>query len=260
MQYKRDWKTTVLVKEATDRLGIMIDFDPNFTLAGKLIWPDGFTSYWASTSFDINTSGAARISKDKQLTQFFMRKSGVNTVPESFLFHQPIQSEEIQEVVTSIGFPMVVKPNRDMLARGVSLVADHVALPEAIECALKQDRSILFQTYIPGDVYRVTVLDGVVQYVLRKGAFRNKGVRVDITDLHADFQSIAIRATQAVGLRWAGVDMIIEGCHMNQGSICTVLEVNSAPALCHYAEISSETRERTIQTIINILQAIHSVS
>lgn len=259
MKYKKDWKTTVLVQEATRRLGITIESDPHFTLAGKLVWPDGFFSYWSSTSFDVNTSGAARISKDKQLTQFFMKQNGIPTVPDSFLFCKPIQDEEIKEAIDTIGLPMVVKPNRDMLARGVSLVRSVEEIQGAIEVALKQDRNILFQSYMAGDVYRVTVLDGVVQYVLRKGPFQDKGVRVDIIDLHESFKDMAAQAVKSVGLRWAGVDVIINGDHTVGESECRILEVNSAPALCHYADISEETRERTIQTIMNILQAIHTI-
>lgn len=57
---------------------------------------------------------------------------------------------EIQKIIKKVGIPLVVKPMQEGSAVGVTIVHEEKQVQEAIQAAVKYDRQILIEKYIPG--------------------------------------------------------------------------------------------------------------
>lgn len=82
------------------------------------------------------------------------------------------------------------------------------------------------------------------------------GDSIDFTDtIHPDFQKLAINITQDMGLRLAGVDILTND--ITQPLVdYTLLEVNSAPGLAHYASLG-ETQAQNVEKLYRkVLQTL----
>ena len=65
--------------------------------------------------------------------------------------------------------PIVVKPNRASLGRGVSVnITNQKHLKKAYRLAKKYGKRVLVEEYVPGDDYRVTVIDYKHVYVVKR--------------------------------------------------------------------------------------------
>lgn len=72
-------------------------------------------------------------------------------------------------------------------------------------------------------------------YLLDNANLSTGGDSVDVTDeIHPEFKKIAIALTRDMGLRFCGVDFMIEGDISRPPKTYWVLEVNAAPGLDHY--------------------------
>jgi D-alanine-D-alanine ligase-like ATP-grasp enzyme len=72
------------------------------------------------------------------------------------------------------------------------------------------------------------------------------GTSVDVTDtIHASFSSLAIAATEALGLRLAGVDILCENLTADVAEqTWNIIEVNAAPGLDNYSALGDEEAQR----------------
>lgn len=73
------------------------------------------------------------------------------------------------------------------------------------------------------------------------------GDSVDVTaTIHPDFHAFAVGLTRDMGLRLAGVDIIVDGDIDNTPQKYSVLEINSAPGLDHYAK-SGRAQQKIVE-------------
>jgi D-alanine-D-alanine ligase len=66
----------------------------------------------------------------------------------------------IDAVTASLGWPVVVKPNRQGSTVGLSVVRAPAALSGAIETALRYDSEVMVEKFIPGREFTVGILEG----------------------------------------------------------------------------------------------------
>lgn len=86
------------------------------------------------------------------------------------------------------------------------------------------------------------------------------GEVVDVTDdVHARYKQIARDAADAVGLRFAGVDLLCTAVDEVDPSY-TVLEVNAAPGLNNFAATSERAHQRVSQLYRTLLQTMERES
>jgi D-alanine-D-alanine ligase-like ATP-grasp enzyme len=101
---------------------------------------------------------------------------------------------------------------------------------------------------VPEDGERVSVID-VANCAL--GA-----TPLDMTDvLSSELAMLACRATAVLGLRWAGVDLLVDGdpaCATD----AVILEVNHAPRLTHYAAHDPQQEARVRSCLRDVLRAM----
>lgn len=99
---------------------------------------------------------ASAASMDKQITKSIIKHSGVST-PDWFLIEKKdYKIEEIKKIISEkLKFPLVVKPNDQGSAIGLSICKDFSELEEGISLAFQFSQNILLEEYIGG--YEVTV-------------------------------------------------------------------------------------------------------
>lgn len=84
------------------------------------------------------------------------------------------------------------------------------------------------------------------------------GDAVDVTKkLHPEWNSLAVKITRDMGLRFCGVDLMIRGsiAEPPKGNY-VILEINSAPGLDHYASVGGKQRRIVENLYLKVLRAM----
>lgn len=103
----------------------------------------------------------------------------------------------------------------------------------------------------------VLIKDSLI-YLLDNANLSTGGDAVDLTDnIDPDFQKLAINITKNMGLRLAGIDILTTD--ITQPIVdYTLLEINSAPGLAHYALLGEKQIEKVEYLYRKILQALEN--
>jgi len=179
-----------------------------------------------------NTSWGISNSRDKLRAIQIMSRHQIAMPATTFVRDRADVTAAIERVG---GAPVVIKLLEGTQGIGVILAPD-IKVGEAIIETLHSTRqNVLIQRFIKEskgrDIRALVVGDRVVAAMRRvaKGdEFRSnvhRGGSVERVDLDPEFEKLAVRSAQIMGLRVAGVDML-EG---NNGPL--VMEVNSSPGL-----------------------------
>jgi ribosomal protein S6--L-glutamate ligase len=133
------------------------------------------------------------------------------------------------------GAPLVVKLLEGTQGRGVVLGETRKAAESTINAFKSLNANLLVQEFIKdaqGKDLRCFVIDGKVVASMERraseGEFRanlHQGGSARVVKITADERTLAVRATKALGLKVAGVDII----RSSKGPL--LLEVNSSPGL-----------------------------
>ncbi len=133
------------------------------------------------------------------------------------------------------GAPVVIKLLEGTQGIGVILAPDRKVAEAVIETLQSTRQNVLIQRFITEskgrDIRALVVGDRVVAAMRRSAVgdeFRSnvhRGGTTEVVELNDEYQRVAVRAAQIMGLRVAGVDML-EG---DDGPL--VMEVNSSPGL-----------------------------
>ena len=98
---------------------------------------------------------ASAAAMDKDLSKRLFRSAGVPT-PDWLM--SPVTSDAVDEV---LGWPVVVKPNKQGSTVGLGVVRKGPQLQGAIDHALHFDDEVMVERFVPGREFTVGVLDGV---------------------------------------------------------------------------------------------------
>jgi D-alanine-D-alanine ligase len=109
----------------------------------------------AGLAYTGSNHSASAAAMDKDLSKRLFRSVDVPT-PDWHL--GPVSEEFISE---RLGWPVVVKPNRQGSTVGVSVVRTSEDLPPALRSARQFDPEVVIETFVPGREFTVAVLDGV---------------------------------------------------------------------------------------------------
>jgi D-alanine-D-alanine ligase len=173
---------------------------------------------------------------DKDLSKRLFRFAGVPTAEWRMA---PVTEEE---VASALGWPAVVKPNKQGSTVGLSVVRGPEALAAAIALARRHDDEVMVERFVPGRELTVGVLEGralPVGEIIAPGEvfdYRAKyqagGARevfpADLApDLAARVQDLAVRAHAALKLgAYSRIDFRLDP----QGGVWC-LEANSLPGM-----------------------------
>jgi len=186
-----------------------------------------------------NDARAIERSVDKSMTSFLLHRNGVPTpatwAGESAAFAQRVLMRE-----AAAGRQVVLKPLFGSQGHGLKRLGAGAARPGALTPlpSLKPYQQVAYlQRYIdggrPGFDWRVLVVGGRALAAMRrvggKGWIHNfaQGAVCEAADLDAPLAQTAVRATEALGLDYAGVDLIPDP---HDPTRPLVLEVNGVAA------------------------------
>jgi ribosomal protein S6--L-glutamate ligase len=196
-----------------------------------------------------NPTAPATIARDKGRTAELLIRSGVATVPTLVLPAAP--ASDLEQMISSMGSgPLVVKPATSGGGAGVVLCADPKTAARHLEHISQQidfsnpemvianSLHYVVQPYVgAGRDARVFILDGEPLAMTRRTAgadFRTNGAHAAEVEAwwDASVAEVAVEAVKAIGLEYAGVDVI----PTDNGPL--VLEVNGWPGFASTAAVT----------------------
>ena len=180
----------------------------------------------------VNESQAINRSRDKLRSLQILSRTDVGMPRTGFAY----ATQDIDGLIESVGGPpLVIKLLEGTQGVGVVLVESKSAARSVIDAFRQLEANILVQEFIEesrgSDVRCLVVGDSVVAAVERRsidGEFRSnlhQGGEAHQVELSAAERETARAATQALGLEFAGVDIL----RSDRGPL--VLEVNSSPGM-----------------------------
>ena len=179
-----------------------------------------------------NTASGISNSRDKLRAMQILSRHGIAMPPTAFVRNRADVIPAIERVG---GAPVVIKLLEGTQGIGV-ILAPQIKVAEAIIETLQSTRqNVLIQRFVKEsrgrDVRALVVGDRVVAAMRRtaKGdEFRSnvhRGGSVEKVEVDAEFERVAVRAAQIMGLKVAGVDLL----ESDEGPL--IMEVNSSPGL-----------------------------
>jgi ribosomal protein S6--L-glutamate ligase len=182
--------------------------------------------------FPCNRSTAIVRARDKLRSVQLLARAGIS-LPVTGFAHS---IKDVPALVAAVGgAPLIVKLLEGTQGIGVMLIDSDEAARSVIAAFRQVNADILVQQYIAdakGADYRAFVVGGKVIAAMQRqaaaGEFRanlHQGGTAAAVELTAEEHDVAIRATRAVGLDVAGVDLL----RSRRGPL--VIEVNASPGL-----------------------------
>ncbi|MCO8121648.1 RimK family alpha-L-glutamate ligase [Stieleria sp. TO1_6] len=182
--------------------------------------------------FSTNSSGGIANSRDKLRSLQILSRHQIGIPRTTFVRNKRDVLPAIERVG---GAPVIIKLLEGTQGIGV-LLAETIKSAEAIvELLQSQNQNVLIQKFVAeskGRDIRAFVVGDQVIAAMRRVAqgqeFRSnvhRGGMTEVVDLSEEYRNTALRATQIMGLRVAGVDML-EGKDGPQ-----IMEINSSPGL-----------------------------
>ena len=120
---------------------------------------------------------ASAAAMDKDLSKRLFRSAGVPTA--DWL----MAPATIEAATAALGWPLIVKPNKQGSTVGLSLVREPAELQQAIETARRFDDEVMLERFIPGREFTVGILDGNALPVGRDHSIRRAiRLRIQVPD------------------------------------------------------------------------------
>ena len=184
---------------------------------------------------------ASRLGLDKVTSRLRFEQAGLR-VPRWRLLN-PADRASLDGCIAQLGLPVVIKPTSQGSSLGVSIVAHHGELAQALEEAARYDSRVLVEEFIAGRELTVGIVgDEALPLVeIRPMAHRFFDYTAKYTPGETEYlvpamldapltqraQAAGLRAHQALGCRhFSRVDLIL-----NQAGEPVILEVNTIPGL-----------------------------
>ena len=184
---------------------------------------------------------ASRLGLNKVASRVRFERAGLG-VPRWRVL-DPADRQALDGCVGQFGFPVVVKPTNQGSSIGVSIVAHHGELAQAVQDATRYDTRILVEEFIGGRELTVGILghEALPLVEIRPTAHRFFDYTAKYTPGETEYlvpaalegpltsrvQAAGLRAHDALGCRhFSRVDLIL-----NEASEPVILEVNTIPGL-----------------------------
>ena len=161
-----------ILSRVAGRIGARVELEPEFGFAGRILFASGRTHVFRSNNLNINRAGAVAVCEDKGYTSFFLRTAGFRVPRELNFFadrlarNLPAGSrrsiEDACRFAESIGYPVIVKPNRGSLGDLVAAASNAAELGAVAQAILAKYSVGLVQEYVAGNDYRIVVLGGEI--------------------------------------------------------------------------------------------------
>ncbi len=182
----------------------------------------------------INPTDGIRISKDKYLGYYYLKKKGIN-IPETYASNDEMHTyfQILNSKSKNKNDKFVFKPMSGKGGIGIVITGEKSTAGDILSMFALNNRVALFQKFIKnkGDMRIIVIGDeviGGIERIAGKGMQKNgistggKAVAFKVSD---ELKEISVKATKAVKCKISGVDII-----KDKESNYRVLEVNCSPA------------------------------
>jgi len=163
----------------------------------------GARARWMDSSFtDAASSISAKLARNKILAHQLLKRAGVPVAQQAFA---PDVEAAVQQA-HQLGFPVVIKPSDRDGGKGVEAgLADEAALRLAYKRASRHSKSLILESHIHGQDYRLGVINGRLAWV----TFREPaGVWGDGVSTAAELIAQANLDPRRAGKRWSMMTQI----------------------------------------------------
>jgi len=190
---------------------------------------------------------ASSIAMDKTMTKRVWLAEGLPTPRYVLVRREQLETVALNDLVSNLGLPMIVKPAREGSSIGVTKVTQAQQLLAALHAAAQCDADILCEQCIVGDEVTCPVLgEGdlaralpVIRIVAPEGNYdyQNKYFTDDTQYLvpsglpaaeEAAIEALIVKAYQVLGCRgWGRIDVMIDAATRQP----YLLEINTSPGM-----------------------------
>jgi D-alanine-D-alanine ligase len=222
----------------------------------------------AGVPYTGSDADAARLAFSKSASKERFLHAGVPTLPY-VLVHQTDDAARIDRQARKLGFPLVVKPDRQGSSLGVSIVHAVEALPQALARCFAYDAFGVLEPAVIGSEWTVGVIDDQVlpaieietdrEFFDYEAKYADEATRYRFAysaprQVVAAIESAGARAATAVGARGiARVDLMLD-----RASRPWVLEVNTIPGFTSHSLVPKAAARIGISFGELCERAIHS--
>jgi glutathione synthase/RimK-type ligase-like ATP-grasp enzyme len=263
------WKKSVrepfvarLLARIADKAGVRIELEPEFQFAGRIIFPDGNTHVFRANNLNINRAGSVAIADDKNYTSYFLSRAGLR-VPRELSFFSAKLVEKLDpakrrsprhacDFATSVGFPVIVKPNNGSLGNLVIKAHSAEEIVSASKRIFERYDVALVQEFLSGNDYRIVVLgDAIISAYQRTTLYVSGDGRSTVEQLilrkKANLASQA-RPNTEIDPSDFRIDAVLHRHGLNRAS---VLPDGSIQPLLDNANLSSGGDARDITSLLH---------
>ncbi len=203
---------------------------------------------------------ASALAMDKQLAKQLFRSAGAAT-PDDFYIDRWSDADVAEidrRIRETIGYPVIVKPNCQGSSVGLSKINSPSEIKAAVETGFRYDERLLFEKYIPGRDFTVSILGdralplveiiaGEELYDYEHKYIKGKTRKVCPPELpekmQQEIQNVGLKAFRAIGCAGFGrVD-----CRLTDDGRIFCFEVNTLPGMTETSLVPMAARAAGIE-------------
>ncbi|WP_227318302.1 D-alanine--D-alanine ligase [Cedecea davisae] len=214
---------------------------------------------------------ASAITMDKLRSKLLWQGAGLPVAPWVYLNRRDLEAGmagALEERISALGMPVIVKPSREGSSVGMSKVDSVDALPAALALAFEHDEDVLIEKWLSGPEYTVAILGDEILPSIRiqpAGTFYDYEAKYLsdetqyfcpaglIEQREQELQALVLQAWQSLGCSgWGRVDVMQD----NDGQFY-LLEVNTSPGMTSHSLVPMAARQAGMsfsQLVVRILE------
>ncbi|MDR2417538.1 MAG: hypothetical protein LBD79_00610 [Treponema sp.] len=243
----KKYSVTEFLKVLVPRINATLISEPEFENVGCIIFKNGKKEYYKNTSFSLNSFASAEIAKDKNYTNFFLKRMGYK-VPDGQTFFSNKLNSYLQikrtihdgfEYAKSIGFPVIIKPNNLSRGRLVTKIFNEEEYYETAEKIFSITDVMLVERFYYGNDFRVLVLDEDIFAAYQREPLKIVGNGISrIKELIVEKQNNFVKAGRKVDIDYNDY-RLIHNLKRNNYTIDTILDKGIVFQILDNANLSS---------------------
>lgn len=213
---------------------------------------------------------ASAISMDKLRSKLLWQGAGLPVAPWVALTRNQFTaglSAEVEQQISALGLPLIVKPSREGSSVGMSKVSESCALQNALALAFQHDDEVLIEKWLSGPEFTVAIVGEEILPSIRiqaAGTFYDYEAKylsdetqyfcpgLEDSAREAEIQALVQKAWDSLGCNgWGRIDVMLD----SDGQFY-LLEANTSPGMTSHSLVPMAARQAGMsfsQLVVRIL-------
>ncbi|MBY0737976.1 D-alanine--D-alanine ligase [Klebsiella sp. M581] len=213
---------------------------------------------------------ASAISMDKLRSKLLWQGAGLPVAPWVALMRKQFTaglSAEVEQQISALGLPLIVKPSREGSSVGMSKVSESCALQNALALAFQHDDEVLIEKWLSGPEFTVAIVGEEILPSIRiqaAGTFYDYEAKylsdetqyfcpgLEDSAREAEIQALVQKAWDSLGCYgWGRIDVMLD----SDGQFY-LLEANTSPGMTSHSLVPMAARQAGMsfsQLVVRIL-------